>query len=484
MGSAGMRFGRNVPLSEAFPDTANLMNPSPRRVSLELLTRTTFQPATILNVHRRGVDPVHGARLVRAQEGHAGRTPTTSRWTMATAGTSGRCACRRRRRIRRRSPTRSGRRPTSTRTRTGGTARTSTAAAPSAQASLRAGREGKVLVSPSGRLGVDPVTGPRDHRLHRERLGGPEPAARAVRARAQRDLRRAEEAQSALGRRAAVPAGAARQRGAAREDSHRRVVDGDPAEPRSLATGLRTNWYGRFSKLQNVFPKLADNDIFSGIPGSPTEHHGAPFSLTEEFVSVYRMHTLMPDHFTIRSAETGEALGECRAARAVGTARRRVPCALRPGGSLLLVRHPPSRRGAAAQLSRSPCRTWCRTTASASTSAPIDILRDRERGVPRYNRFRRLLHKPPVTSFEELTDNPQWAEEIKRVYNNDLEMVDTMVGLMAEPLPRGLRLQRHRVPHLPADGVAAAEERSVPVAGLSPGDLHASRASTGSKRTR
>ena len=26
------------------------MKPSPRRVSLELLTRTTFQPATILNV--------------------------------------------------------------------------------------------------------------------------------------------------------------------------------------------------------------------------------------------------------------------------------------------------------------------------------------------------------------------------------------------------------------------------------------------------
>ena len=45
MGSAGMRFGRNVPLSETFPDTANLMTPSPRRVSLELLTRTRFEPA-------------------------------------------------------------------------------------------------------------------------------------------------------------------------------------------------------------------------------------------------------------------------------------------------------------------------------------------------------------------------------------------------------------------------------------------------------
>ena len=50
MGSAGMRFGRNVPLSEAFPDIENLLTPSPRQVSLELLTRTVFQPATILNV--------------------------------------------------------------------------------------------------------------------------------------------------------------------------------------------------------------------------------------------------------------------------------------------------------------------------------------------------------------------------------------------------------------------------------------------------
>ena len=33
MGSAGVRFGRNVPLSETFPDLANLMTPSPRRVT-------------------------------------------------------------------------------------------------------------------------------------------------------------------------------------------------------------------------------------------------------------------------------------------------------------------------------------------------------------------------------------------------------------------------------------------------------------------
>jgi hypothetical protein len=67
----------------------------------------------------------------------------------------------------------------------------------------------------------------------------------------------------------------------------------------------------------------------------------------------------------------------------------------------------------------------------------IDILRDRERGVPRYNRFRRLFHKQPVKSFDEISDNPQWVDEIRRVYDNDLEKVDLMVGLMAEPLPSG-----------------------------------------------
>jgi hypothetical protein len=69
--------------------------------------------------------------------------------------------------------------------------------------------------------------------------------------------------------------------------------------------------------------------------------------------------------------------------------------------------------------------------------AAIDILRIRERGVPRYNAFRKLMHRRPVRSFEELTDNPEWAEQIRRVYDNDIERVDLMVGLYAEPPPKG-----------------------------------------------
>ena len=69
--------------------------------------------------------------------------------------------------------------------------------------------------------------------------------------------------------------------------------------------------------------------------------------------------------------------------------------------------------------------------------AATDIVRIRERGVPRYNEFRELFHMKPATSFEELTDNLEWAEEIRRVYNGELDRVDLMIGMFAEPKPKG-----------------------------------------------
>ena len=68
--------------------------------------------------------------------------------------------------------------------------------------------------------------------------------------------------------------------------------------------------------------------------------------------------------------------------------------------------------------------------------AAIDVLRDRERGVPRYNRFRELLHLPRAESFEELTPNKEWAKRLEEVYG-DVDMVDTMVGMYAEKAPDG-----------------------------------------------
>src|SRR5436189_2621676 len=68
--------------------------------------------------------------------------------------------------------------------------------------------------------------------------------------------------------------------------------------------------------------------------------------------------------------------------------------------------------------------------------AAIDVLRVRERGVPRYNEFRRLLHLKPFDTFEEMCESPTHAEELRRIYG-DVERVDSMIGMYVERKPKG-----------------------------------------------
>ena len=69
--------------------------------------------------------------------------------------------------------------------------------------------------------------------------------------------------------------------------------------------------------------------------------------------------------------------------------------------------------------------------------AAVDVMRTRERGVPRYNDFRRLWHLKPANSFQDLTKDEARAEELSSVYGGDIERLDLMIGLYAEPLPKG-----------------------------------------------
>lgn len=70
--------------------------------------------------------------------------------------------------------------------------------------------------------------------------------------------------------------------------------------------------------------------------------------------------------------------------------------------------------------------------------ATIDVLRDRERGVPRYNEFRRQIGLNPITKFEDLTSDPTTLAQLKKIYSNDIEQIDTMVGQLAETVrPEG-----------------------------------------------
>ena len=206
----------------------------------------------------------------------------------------------------------------------------------------------------------------------------------------------------------------------------------------TLRLGMRANWWGLAEeRLYRLFGRLSGSDIVSGIPGSVPDHHSAPYSLTEEFASVYRLHPLIPDEIDFRSLATGAHL---KTMTFPETAFKNAENVIDERVSVLDVlysfgtAHP-----GAITLHNYPrfLQDLQMPDGRHLDLAAVDVLRDRERGVPRYNEFRRLLHLRPADSFETLTDNPQWARELRELYENDIERVDSMVGMYAETPPQG-----------------------------------------------
>ncbi|AOY82898.1 peroxidase [Moorena producens JHB] len=205
----------------------------------------------------------------------------------------------------------------------------------------------------------------------------------------------------------------------------------------ALQVAMRANWWGLLGQeFKNRFGRLGDSEAVSGIIGSSTDHHGAPFYLTEEFVSVYRMHPLIPDEFPFYSVKDGKELltkdfFEVSGKRSRGILEQ-VDIAdlfysfgISHPGAVTLYNYPKK------------LQQLLRDNGEVFDLAAVDILRDRERGVPRYNQFRELIGRDRVKSFEEITEKPEWAKELREVYNNDIDSVDLMIGMFAENPPKG-----------------------------------------------
>jgi hypothetical protein len=433
MGAAGRPFGRNVPLDKTFPDTANLLVPNPRVVSRELMTRETFQPATILNllaaawiqfmVHDWFVHARSATAHIDVPLGDDDDWGEPSMHVPASVPVD---------------------RPAGS-TRPPAYANLNSHWWDSSQiygcdaelaARLRANVGGKLRVEPTGLLPVDPDTGVHmggftdnwwiglamlhtlftlEHNHICDLL-----AAQHPRWTDQELFEKAKLINAAL-------------------MAKIHTVEWTPAiVPHPIIqTAMRVNWSGLAGEdLRDVLEFLDDSELIRGIVGSKADHHTAPYSLTEEFVSVYRMHPLMPDDYAFRSLSTGQLL-ESRTLHEV-SGQRTPSIAERVSMPDLFYSFGVSHPGAIT-LHNYPrlLQNLQRDDGERLDLAAVDILRDRERGVPRYNEFRRLLHKPAVRSFDELTENPLWRAQIKAVYNNDLEAVDLMTGLFAEPLPDG-----------------------------------------------
>jgi hypothetical protein len=439
MGSSGVRFGRNVPNSVTYPEPREaIMEPSPRLVSRELLARDTFKPATSLNLLAAAWLQFmvhdwmsHGKN--EPQDPWLVQTPPGDDWYESPMRIL------RTRADPTRTPAEGSLPPTYVNTEThwwdGSQIYGSDKAT---QSTLRSGVDGKLNVGADGLLPANPRTGiditgvsgnwwtglsllhglfTLEHNAICDTLKREYPAwsdddlfdrARMINAALMAKLHTVEWTPAII------------------------------AHPTTVYA-LRTNWWGIEKEwFSRIFGRLTHNEVISGIPGSETDHHGVPYSLTEEFVAVYRMHPLLPDEIAFRSLANDQIEHTAPFADAsfgngrkpfehVSVADAFYTFGTSNPGAITLHNFP------------NPLRKFLEpnTTNVYNDLASIDIMRSRERGVPRYNQFRQLLHRAPVRRFEDLTENREWAEQIRSVYKGDIDRVDTTVGLFAEPLPQG-----------------------------------------------
>ncbi|MCW3013160.1 MAG: peroxidase [Solirubrobacterales bacterium] len=204
-----------------------------------------------------------------------------------------------------------------------------------------------------------------------------------------------------------------------------------------LARGMNANWFGALPEWAKTrLPRIDALEGVFGIVGGQQEHHAAPYAITEEFASVYRLHPLIADDWAFRSHRTGALIREEEFTNIQGKATRSVidefgwsdlfyTFGVAHPGAITLHNHPRA------------LMNLTRVNGDRVDIGTIDILRDRERGVLRYNDFRRRLGKAPLKRFGDITENQTWADEIRDVYDGDLDAIDLQVGLMAETPPKG-----------------------------------------------
>jgi hypothetical protein len=209
---------------------------------------------------------------------------------------------------------------------------------------------------------------------------------------------------------------------------------------RTLSDGLNANWYGLLTNLlhqgtdrKTVAPINIRNPEMGGVVGNPINKHGSPFGLTQEFVEVYRLHSLLPERLQIRRLDRTEVT------------EVDFPSVRQAGSSLLTGSVPMADlfySFGVQQPGRLVLNNFPRFFQELSIPgypvfdlAAVDILRARERGVPRYNQFRRALGLNAIGRFEDLTDDATHIAKLKAVYGDDrdaVERLDLLIGTLAE----------------------------------------------------
>ena len=435
MGSTGTRFGRNVPLDRAFPEAErDLLEPSPRLVSRRLLRQGALHPGRGGQPPGRGVDPVRGARLDEPRHGsvqadlHRARE---GRRRLARANDEG--------------PEQRGRPeaavdgmppvyPTKDTHWWDGSQIYGNDEA--FQELARTRTDGKLHIGDDGLhpATLDPLldpVGPRGNfwvglgLLHALFIREHNAICDALR------REHGDWSDDQLYDKARLD-----HRGRDGKDPHGRVDAGDHRPPddrtgharelvrrrgrarsqevRAPRPERRPERHPRLADRSSRGSLLADGGVRLRLPHAPAHSRR---------IRVHPARRCGPHPRRVRRDRAGTVATAARRDRS----RRRASTHSRSAnpGALVLHNYPtsfirdfrPDPDGPPVDL------------------ATVDILRDRERGVPRYNEFRTLMHRKPVASFEELASDPEVAAQLQDVYGH-VDRVDLMVGLYAERRPR------------------------------------------------
>ena len=227
----------------------------------------------------------------------------------------------------------------------------------------------------------------------------------------------------------------------------------------TLKTGMYANWYGvvnpqtwtsRFRHIKGlnktVWTKIIKGGyVFGGIVGGKSKNYGVPYTITEEFTSVYRLHSLIPEELEVKKLSAPQDVTKIPFAQTRNEHSYELMAnndlkdlfysfGTQNPGQLILNNYP-----AFMQNLQIP-------GLGKMDLAMVDVLRDRERGVPRYNQFRRAIGLTPISKYEDFfmdgvaKDSRQRAilDKFRRVYGVDasgkdnVEMIDLLVGTSAE----------------------------------------------------
>jgi hypothetical protein len=193
---------------------------------------------------------------------------------------------------------------------------------------------------------------------------------------------------------------------------------------RSEKSKRSTEWYSAFAAGPGIFG-LGNNssDINSGV-----NHFGSPFNFPEEFVNAYRLHAMLPDLIEFRDLTTDpnaiqSKIPVVETVRGKGTqAMRRYDIAnwalsmgRQRAGQLTLQNHP--------LFLQNLDMPRLKSATEKIDVLALDIIRDRERGIPRYNEFRRQYGLKQLTGFDEFIDPRLSKDSVERTEQQRLAVL-------------------------------------------------------------